>query len=74
MKVQPTNPPKYGTRKLKKSNKWFEKTSPKPQTDDVGPLSLLAASLRHQTTEFFNKSTLHGVRYITEKERPFCEK
>lgn len=37
-------------------------------------LSLFAASLRHQTTEFFNNSTLHGVRYIAEKERPFCEK
>lgn len=41
---------------------------------DEGGLSLLAASLRHQTTEFFNNSTLHGVRYIAEKERPFCEK
>ncbi|CAH0727769.1 unnamed protein product, partial [Brenthis ino] len=74
MKVHPKIPPNYGKRKHKKSNKWFEKTSLKPKTDDVGPLSLLAASLRHQTTEFFNKSTLHGVRYITEKERPFCEK
>lgn len=41
---------------------------------DGGGLSLLATSLRHQTTEFFNNSTLHGVRYIAEKERPFCEK
>lgn len=41
---------------------------------DVSGLSLLAASLRHQTTEFFNNSTLHGVRYIAEKDRPFCEK
>jgi hypothetical protein len=39
-----------------------------------GGISLLATSLRHQTTEFFNNSTLHGVRYIAEKERPFCEK
>lgn len=42
--------------------------------EDVGGVALLAASLRHQTTEFFNNSTLHGVRYIAEKERPFCEK
>ncbi|XP_075970520.1 sodium channel protein Nach-like isoform X1 [Anticarsia gemmatalis] len=41
---------------------------------DVSGCSLLAASLRHQTTEFFNNSTLHGVRYIAEKDRPFCEK
>lgn len=45
----------------------------KIKSDERG-LSLLAASLRHQTTEFFNNSTLHGVRYIAEKERPFCEK
>lgn len=47
---------------------------PKKSQDDVGGVALLAASLRHQTTEFFNNSTLHGVRYIAEKERPFCEK
>ncbi|XP_049865918.1 pickpocket protein 28-like isoform X2 [Pectinophora gossypiella] len=44
------------------------------KSSDGGGLSLLATSLRHQTTEFFNNSTLHGVRYIAEKERPFCEK
>ncbi|KAI5631548.1 amiloride-sensitive sodium channel domain-containing protein [Phthorimaea operculella] len=48
------------------------KTFRKTQSD--GPLSLFATSLRHQTAEFFNNSTLHGVRYIAEKERPFCEK
>ncbi|XP_013178118.1 PREDICTED: sodium channel protein Nach-like isoform X2 [Papilio xuthus] len=68
-KVYPQNvlPPRYqkGRKKKKRQNK---------QKDDIGVLSLLAASLRHQTTEFFNNSTLHGVRYIAEKERPFCEK
>ncbi|XP_063531962.1 sodium channel protein Nach [Cydia strobilella] len=39
-----------------------------------GGISLFATSLRHQTTEFFNNSSLHGVRYIAEKDRPFCEK
>lgn len=48
--------------------------SAKKHADDGGGLSLLAASLRHQTTEFFSNSTLHGVRYIAEKDRPFCEK
>ncbi|KAL0892231.1 hypothetical protein ABMA27_015417 [Loxostege sticticalis] len=53
----------------------FQGTGPgKSQVSDGGGLSLLATSLRHQTTEFFNNSTLHGVRYIAEKERPFCEK
>lgn len=44
------------------------------KSEDIGGVALFAASLRHQTTEFFNNSTLHGVRYIAEKERPFCEK
>lgn len=52
-------------------NDGSKKTRP---ASDVSGLSLLAASLRHQTTEFFNNSTLHGVRYIAEKDRPFCEK
>lgn len=46
----------------------------KSKNSNISGLSLLVASLRHQTTEFFNNSTLHGVRYIAEKERPFCEK
>lgn len=73
MKVHPRVSQKYGSKTNVKSNKWLEQTNVKPKSD-VGPLSLLAASLRHQTTEFFNNSTLHGVRYIAEKERPFCEK
>lgn len=35
---------------------------------------LIPTNLRHQTKEFFNNSTLHGVRYIAEKGRPFGEK
>lgn len=35
---------------------------------------LLKTSLKYQTKEFFNNSTLHGVRYIAEKGRPFGEK
>ncbi|XP_046673202.1 sodium channel protein Nach-like [Homalodisca vitripennis] len=35
---------------------------------------LLKTSWRYQTGEFFDKSTLHGVRYIAEKDRPFCER
>lgn len=72
MKVHPQASQKHGSKKIK-HNKWFDQNNDKPKSD-VGPLSLLAASLRHQTTEFFNNSTLHGVRYIAEKERPFCEK
>ena len=35
---------------------------------------LLKTSLKYQTKEFFDNSTLHGVRYIAEKGRPFGEK
>ncbi|KAG5682787.1 hypothetical protein PVAND_012118 [Polypedilum vanderplanki] len=35
---------------------------------------LLKTSLKYQTKEFFDNSTLHGVRYIKEQGRPFGEK
>ncbi|XP_075213735.1 sodium channel protein Nach-like [Lycorma delicatula] len=35
---------------------------------------LLPISWKHQTKEFFEKSTLHGVRYIAESGRPFYER
>lgn len=35
---------------------------------------LLRSSVKYQTKEFFNNSTLHGVRYIAEKGRAFGEK
>lgn len=63
MKVHPFN---NGLRK--------RKTLVPGNIKDGNICSLLATSLRHQTTEFFENSTLHGVRYIAEKERPFCEK
>lgn len=74
MKVHPQIQNKNQQRGFKtKSKGTNEQQSTKPKSRD-GPFSLLATSLRHQTTEFFNNSTLHGVRYIAEKERPFCEK
>lgn len=35
---------------------------------------LLRTSWNVQTKLFFEKSTLHGVRYISENGRPFIEK
>lgn len=35
---------------------------------------LLKSSVKYQTKEFFNNSTLHGVRYMAEKGRAFGEK
>lgn len=35
---------------------------------------LLRTSILYQTKEFFNNSTLHGIRYIGEKQRPFGER
>jgi acid-sensing ion channel, other len=37
-------------------------------------ISLLKTSVKHQTREFFDNSTLHGIRYIAEEERSFSEK
>lgn len=37
-------------------------------------LRLFWTSLVYQTKEFFNNSTLHGVRYIAEEGRPFGER
>lgn len=35
---------------------------------------LFNTSIGLQTREYFDKSTLHGVRYIAEDSRPFYEK
>lgn len=35
---------------------------------------LISTNFSHQTKEFFNSSTLHGVRYIAENGRKFSEK
>lgn len=35
---------------------------------------LFRTSLLYQTKNFFNNSTLHGVRYIAEEGRPFGER
>jgi amiloride-sensitive sodium channel len=35
---------------------------------------LLKTSWTYQTQEYFENSTLHGIRYIKEDGRPFCEK
>ena len=37
-------------------------------------IKFLPTNLTHQTKEFFENSTLHGVRYIAEKGRSFGEK
>ncbi|XP_049782021.1 sodium channel protein Nach-like [Schistocerca cancellata] len=44
-------------------------TKPRRSTYD-----LLKTSWTYQTRQFFDKSTLHGVRYINEEGRPFCER
>lgn len=40
----------------------------------ITSLRLFRTSFVYQTKEFFNNSTLHGVRYIAEAERPFGER
>lgn len=41
---------------------------------EINNFVLLKSSLLYQIKEFFNNSTLHGVRYIAETGRPFIEK
>jgi hypothetical protein len=55
---------------MMKRKKIAQKIVAKP-TEAYG---LLKTSLKYQTKEFFDSSTLHGVRYIAEKGRPFSEK
>lgn len=54
------------------------KRIPPVELSDVKPkitsVRLLRRSLLYQTKEFFNNSTLHGVRYIAESNRPFGER
>lgn len=40
----------------------------------ISSFRLLRTSFLYQTKEFFNNSTLHGVRYIAESDRPFGER
>lgn len=55
------------TKMSKKSAKdWVRKV--------VETLTIFRRSLIFQTKEFFQNSTLHGVRYIAESGRPVGEK
>lgn len=49
------------------------KPKKKPK-DQFSTLKLFWTSILYQTKEFFNNSTLHGVRYIAEEGRPFGER
>uniref|UniRef100_A0A2S2QQS6 Sodium channel protein Nach n=1 Tax=Sipha flava TaxID=143950 RepID=A0A2S2QQS6_9HEMI len=41
---------------------------------DVPKTKLLKTSMRHQFNEFFDHSTLHGIRYIAQNDRPLHER
>ncbi|CAK1553645.1 unnamed protein product [Leptosia nina] len=72
MKVYPQQRLEYQRTGVRNRRTWFPEQNKYESKDNI--VSLFATSLRHQTTEFFENSTLHGVRYIAEKGRPFCEK
>jgi hypothetical protein len=42
--------------------------------ETISYFKLLGTSFKFQIKEFFRNSTLHGVRYIAEPDRPFGEK
>ncbi|CAH0381656.1 unnamed protein product [Bemisia tabaci] len=44
------------------------------KTTDVSFFNLLCTSWSYQIKEFSEKSTLHGIRYVAETKRPFCER
>ncbi|XP_001664229.2 sodium channel protein Nach [Aedes aegypti] len=59
---------------VKKPAKSKKTKKPKKKKDPFGTVRLLKGSLLYQTKEFFENSTLHGVRYIAEEGRPFFER
>lgn len=61
--------PRLGSIKTKMRGKHLRNMKSKITT-----MQLLRTSLCYQTREFFNNSTLHGVRYIAESDRPFGER
>lgn len=48
--------------------------APNEKKEEFSTLQLFRTSLFYQTREFFNNSTLHGVRYIAETGRPVGER
>lgn len=56
------------------SLKRFELHSFKMNRENINFYKLIPTNFHHQAKEFFSNSTLHGVRYIAEKGRPFGEK
>ena len=64
-------PPGLGA-SAKKRNKKKQLRNERGKTYSVP--QLFRTSLLYQTKEFFDNSTLHGIRYIAEKGRPFGEK
>lgn len=59
---------------VKKPAKSKKAKKQKKKKDPFGTVRLLKGSLLYQTKEFFENSTLHGVRYIAEEGRPFFER
>ncbi|XP_052567592.1 sodium channel protein Nach [Culex pipiens pallens] len=61
-------------RKKKPTKVEAKKKATKKRSDLFNGFRLFRSSLLYQTKEFFENSTLHGVRYIAEEGRPFFEK
>lgn len=65
------------TSRRKARRKESNETDPTALEDDeakITPIRLLRRSFLYQIKEFFNISTLHGVRYIAETNRPIMER
>lgn len=71
--MEPTSRQYAKRRNLRRSNE----TLPIALNDvkaKITSMRLFRRSFLYQTKEFFNNSTLHGVRYIAETNRPFAER
>ncbi|XP_041769946.1 sodium channel protein Nach [Anopheles merus] len=63
------------TKTMKAIKKGKAKVAPRRESKaSFGTLRLFRRSFIFQTKEFFDNSTLHGVRYIAEEGRPFFER
>jgi acid-sensing ion channel, other len=62
------------TQAIKVSKKALKKRKNNKPAAKFSSFKLFWTSMLYQVKEFFNNSTLHGVRYIAETGRPFGEK
>lgn len=69
-----TTSQQYANRRNRRQNNETVSTGLNGVQAKISSIRLFRRSFIYQTREFFNNSTLHGVRYISETNRPFGER